>query len=178
MTERPLYESLIADGTINRRHEIALMRFAACWRAAKKARWQCSSDDPDFLTAQYAFVTGNLCAHVVSLADFLVAPYDPHCTLSDFLECLHMDAADIDGILAAVGEFLAVDHPARYREWKARQAEELAKIAADTNCSDIGDVPRFLRRARERSRPRRLPAPAYRPASPPSTGWPPRPAHA
>lgn len=123
MTDQPVYKAMMADGSLDRRHELALMRYTACRDAAHKAGWRCSSGDPTFLTAQYAFIEGNICAHVTFLLDLLTEPHDPHWTLHHYAQEMLPPDYDIDAILDAVGAFLAIDHPARYRERKRREAE-------------------------------------------------------
>ena len=127
MSSAPVYERLISDGIIGRRHELALVRYAACREAARKAGWRCSSDDPTFLTAQYAFFSGTFCCHVKELLALLTQPHDAAWTYHDYLESLPpfgLDVGfDLDAILDRVGEFLAFDHPAERREEKRREAE-------------------------------------------------------
>lgn len=147
MTERPLYESLIADGKLDWRHELALTRYMACRRAACKAGWRCGSDDSTFLTAQYAFFSGNFYAHVKELLELLTQPADPAWTYRDYLESLPPFGLDIgfdlDHILDVVGEFLAIDHPARYREEKCQEAEMYQRWKEHPE-----ERPAFLRRER------------------------------
>ena len=148
MTDRPLYESMMAAGTLDRRHELALMRYAACREAARKAGWRCSSDDPAFLTAQYAFFHGNFYFHVKELVDLLTQPPDPAWTYQNYLEMLPefglADSFDLDYVLDRVGQFLAIDHPARYREEKRREAEMYKRWREHPD-----ERPSFLRRKRE-----------------------------
>ena len=123
MSSAPVYERLISDGIIDRRHELALMRYAACRDAAKKAGWRCSSDDPAFLTAQYATFTGTFSCYANELMALLTAPHDPAWTYQDYVQSLAPMDFDVDAVLDQVGEFLAINHPAEDREEKRREAE-------------------------------------------------------
>lgn len=136
----PLYESLMADGTLDRRHAITLMRYAACRQAARKAGWRYSVDDPTFLTAQYAFFVENTCSRGKILLDLLTEPPNPNWTLRDYMDEMHTQRCGVELTLGQVGVFLAIDHPARYREQNRRQAEMFKRQAENPD-----DRPTFLR---------------------------------
>jgi hypothetical protein len=134
MTTMPLYKQMMADGTLDRRHELALMRYAACREAARKTGWRHSSDDETFLTAQYAFFEGNICSHAKVLLDLLTEPADPNWTLQDYMDEMHTQWCGIELTLVQVGVFLAIDHPARCRAEKKRESRiaAMAEIPASS----------------------------------------------
>lgn len=135
---------MMANGTLDRRHELALMRYAACRTAAQKAGWRCSSDDPTFLTAQYATFTGTFSCYANELMALLTAPHDPVWTYQDYVQSLVPMDFDVDAVLDQVGRFLAIDHSAHYREARHREEEQRARCEPD-------ELPAFLRRTQART---------------------------
>ena len=80
--------------------------------------------------------------------DLLTQPPDPAWTYQNYLEMLPefglADSFDLDYVLDRVGQFLAIDHPARYREEKRREAEMYKRWREHPD-----ERPSFLRRKRE-----------------------------
>lgn len=128
MSSAPVYERLISDGIIDRQHELALTRYAACRRAAEKIGYlRCGSDSPDFPIAQFAAVRGSFCAHVFYLLELLTQPYCEEWTFAGYAEEHELNLADIDQILGEVGTFLERDHQAEYRAYRAREEAGYAR---------------------------------------------------
>lgn len=122
MTARPYYEELIERREIDSRHEITLMRYKACRDAARKVAWRTSTEDANFLTAQYAYCEANILAHVRFFLDFLTDPYADW-PLQDYVFELMPPGCDIDQLLDRIGIFLATDHAACRREYERYRAE-------------------------------------------------------
>lgn len=138
MTVPAAYERLIAEGRIHSRHELTVMRYAACLRAAKRyGTLLCGPDHPDFLASQYGFVRYYFHHHICALLELLTRPEDQEWTLDMLAEAHGLDAAGIDEALDAAGSFLTGDCSAAQLEHQARY---------DGWFQDGNTMPAFLRR--------------------------------
>ncbi len=116
MTARPLYETLIEQGWIDWRHEITMMRFAACNRAAQKVgKDNCKPEDQRYLISQYGCIRKHIVYFLIDELEFLLEPAPEGFDFLELSTLLLLSPNCINEWLERIGNFFDCNYPAQYQ---------------------------------------------------------------
>lgn len=116
MTARPLYETLMEKGWIDWHHEITMMRFAACNRAAEKVgKENCKPEDPRYLISQYGCIRKHIVFFLIEELEFLLKPTPEEFSYPDIVAGLFFSLRCLNDRLERIENFFECNYPAQYQ---------------------------------------------------------------